>query len=250
MKTSTEAAIRLHAEQTYPNECCGLVVAVGRKEKYFPCRNLGDLDHFVLDPKDYAAAEDKGKVIAVVHSHPDANPNPSEADLVGIESSGLPWLICFVSKEGAGTITMTKPSGYKAPLVGRMFYHGTLDCYGLVKDFYERELGIELPDFLRKDEWWNKGEDLYMENFRDAGFSALRDDEHLDYGDLILMQIRAPVVNHAGIFLGEHPLKEDPTLYPVHNCVLHHMYGHLSERVVYGGYWAEHTRLIIRYRNE
>jgi hypothetical protein len=33
------AAIQAHAAEEYPRECCGLLLAVGRAQKYFPCRN-------------------------------------------------------------------------------------------------------------------------------------------------------------------------------------------------------------------
>lgn len=248
MQTGTERAIREHAEREYPKEACGLIVASGRRERYVPCRNTGDGAHFVMPPQDYAAAEEIGPVQAVVHSHPDASAAPSEADLVACEASGKPWVICSVFSGKAQETRIFKPSGYKAPLVGRMFFHGVLDCYTLVRDFYERELGIALPDFERADDWWSAGEDLYMKHFREAGFTPLEAGETLSYADVILMQIRAPVTNHAGIFLGTHALAEAPDLYPVPNAMLHHMYGRLSERAVYGGYWAEHTTLIIRHR--
>ena len=57
-------AIRAHAAAEYPRECCGLIVAVGRRQAYRACRNLArdPAEHFALDPKDYAAAEDAGDV--------------------------------------------------------------------------------------------------------------------------------------------------------------------------------------------
>ena len=50
---------------------------------------------------------------------------------------------------------------------------------------------------------------------------------------MILMAVRSPVANHAGIYLGSRPLAEAPGLYPVPNAMLQHLYGRLSERVVY-----------------
>ncbi|ADD94559.1 hypothetical protein [uncultured phage MedDCM-OCT-S08-C1615] len=35
-------------------------------------------EHFVLDPVDYAAVEDKGEIVAVIHSHPTTNHNPHQ----------------------------------------------------------------------------------------------------------------------------------------------------------------------------
>src|SRR3546814_4028951 len=90
MRKSTVAAMRAHAVQEYPRECCGLVVLVAGHEQYVPCANvaLGGR-HFVMAPEDYARAEDAGEVVALVHSHPDAPAQPSAADRVACEATGL-----------------------------------------------------------------------------------------------------------------------------------------------------------------
>ncbi|EPK8313892.1 peptidase P60, partial [Klebsiella pneumoniae] len=33
------------------------------------------------------------------------------------------------------------------------------------------------------------------------------------------------------------------------NMLLHHLYGHLSNRVPYGGYWMERTMKIVRHHS-
>ncbi|MEG1734013.1 MAG: phage tail protein, partial [Comamonas sp.] len=57
------------------------------------------------------------------------------------------------------------------------------------------------------------------------------------------------VANHAGIYLGSGTLAEAPGLHPVPNAMLQHLYGRLSERVVYGGYWQECTRAVVRHKD-
>lgn len=243
MNTSTLNAIRAHAESCYPRESCGLVIAVKRKERYVPCENaaIGD-EHFLISGEAYANAEDLGQVIAVVHSHPNMPAQPSEADLVSCEASGLPWHIVRVDlvdgNAVAGEINTIEPTGYCAPLVGRQFYHGILDCYTLIRDWYQIERGITLPDFKRSDEWWNDGQsDLYTQGFPLAGFEIRPHEQEPEQGDVILMQIRSKnsVPNHAAIYLGD-------------GLILHHLHGRLSSRDVYGGYWQEITRAVLRYR--
>lgn len=237
---TTLEAIEAHAVAEYPREACGLVVVVKGREQYRPCRNMADApgEHFRLDPSDYAAAEDAGEITAVVHSHPDAAAAPSEADRVGCEASGLPWLIVAVHGGRVAGRAQIEPCGYIAPLVGRTWSHGTLDCWALVRDWYARELGVALPSPPRADGWWNDGHsDLYAEAaMQKEGFRKLAPDETLLPGDVILMQIRARngVPNHAAVYLGD-------------GLMLHHLAGRLSSRDVYGGYWQEMTHRVMRY---
>jgi cell wall-associated NlpC family hydrolase len=154
-------------------------------------------------------------------------------------ASGLPWLIVGVLKDGDDLslteITEQVPDDYEAPLVGRSFVHGVLDCYSLIKDYYKRELGIELPHFERRDNWWNLGENLYMEKFTEAGFATFKGP--IQKHDVVIMQVyNSPVPNHAGVYIGN-------------DQILHHMYNRLSTRDVYGGgYFQEVTRVVVRYK--
>ena len=131
------------------------MVVIRGRERYVPCTNAAaGTDHFVLPAEEYAAAEDQGEIVAVVHSHPDVPADPSQADLVACEASGLPWYIVRVDLvDGAalaGQLVSIEPTGYQAPLVGRQFAHGVLDCYQLIVDWYARECGVTLKQFARQ----------------------------------------------------------------------------------------------------
>ncbi len=242
MKPNTISAIQYHAEADYPRESCGLIVIRKGRERYVRCKNVApDNGHFIIPAQDYAQAEEQGDIIAVVHSHPDAPAAPSEADKVSCEASGLVWHIVRVDSINgiptSGDMVTIEPEGYQAPLVGRQFFHGVLDCYSLIRDWYRQTRGIELKQFNRTDNWWNDGvTDLYTQGFPQAGFVSVGMDTELQIGDVILMQIRSKnsVPNHAAIYLGD-------------GMILHHLHGRLSSRDAYGGYWREVTRDIVRY---
>ncbi|MBZ4402421.1 C40 family peptidase [Myxococcus sp. AS-1-15] len=222
-----------HAREVAPRESCGLVIRDAGELVYRPCRNLAEGNaHFHLAPEDFARGEAEGEVVAVVHSHPNVSPEPSEADRVMCERWGLPWLIVNVP---VGHWRVLCPTGYTSSLLGRPFSHGVLDCFSLIRDYYREAVGLELPDFERPDDWWLKGGNLYLEGYERAGFvdvtgQALR--EH----DVLLMQLRAPVPNHAGVYLGA-------------DVVLHHLQNSLSKRETYSGFWARVTRKVVRHRS-
>lgn len=221
-----------HAHSESPKESCGLVIMRNGREIYVPCRNISTIENtFILDPEDYANAEDRGEIVRVVHSHCFSSPEPSEADKVACESSGLPWSIVSVPGEKWHDF---QPSGYKAPLIGRTWAHGTLDCYSLIRDYYLEKLGIEIPDFEREHEWWLKGGNLYLENFQKAGFYEVPA-ESMELHDVILIQISSPVINHGAVYVGD-------------DRILHHLFRRLSGRDTYGGYYKKHTVKVIRHK--
>lgn len=231
-----ERAFIEHAKAEFPNECCGVVVTRANKMHYYSCANIADQpkNDFVLDPRDYAEACEMGEVVGICHSHPYTDNKPSMLDLTECEKHGLPWHIVAIDRDlDASPINTFVPSGYVAPYVGRPFHHGVLDCYALIRDWYIRERGITLPDYEREDEWWNKGQDLYMRYFEEAGFAPIVDTPQ--EGDVVIMQIRSKQANHGAVYVGD-------------GKILHHVMGRLSTIDYYDGYWQDNTRLIVRYQ--
>jgi proteasome lid subunit RPN8/RPN11 len=237
MDSVNQSLALAHAAREFPREACGLLVIHKGRETYVPCRNICvGTDQFVIHPEDYVRADRLGEVVGVFHSHPNLPAEPSQADKVACETSGLPW---FILSFPSGQWHETQPSGYIAPLVGRAWAHGVLDCYSVIRDWYRAERGIDLPNFDRFDEWWKRGQSLYLDNFDSAGFDALGavQSQDMEVGDVLLMQVASPVPNHAAIYLGD-------------GLILHHLQGRLSSRDVYGGYWQKITTHILRHRTE
>lgn len=231
-------SIEDHAQAWYPRESCGLLLQQGATLSYFPCRNIADHESdFVLCPEDFAAAEDRGQVLAVVHSHPDAEASPSSMDVAQCNITGVPWLIVSYPKISyfwVDPIRKKMPNAAGAlPLVGRTFEFGVVDCYTLVRDYYYQRQGLVLNDYRREDRFWEKGQDLYRAYFELEGF--VRAAGPPEVGDAFLIQFMgSPVPQHAGVYAGD-------------GMILHHLPKRLSRADPYSGYWDKHTVEHLRY---
>ena len=223
----------VHAKNQDPKESCGLLIDVKGKEKYYPCRNLSSYSQqcFIIDPEDYAKAEDSGKVLAVIHSHPVTPPVASQADMISCEESGLIWHIVNPKTEQWG---FYKPSGYKPPLIGRHWVWGITDCWSLVRDWYKEKLGITLRDWDRPTTPEEFIENPMFEKCAwRTGFRQLRPEEKLENGDLLFMSIMATGLNHVAIFLD--------------GDVLHHLADRISCKEPYNQWLLKCTGMRLRY---
>ena len=217
MTPSILAQILAHARSEAPGECCGLLVTgLDSDALYRPCRNIGSVDRFEIDPADWAAAEDTGRILGVVHSHPGGPMEPSDADLDEQERTGLPWWIVDL---GGNWIRFGA-----APLEGRTFAWGVSDCYTLAQDC----LG-GLPERLRERDFW-----LHSDPFMDAeglGFVPIQGEP--EPGDVLLFSIHGRgTINHCAAYLGD-------------GRMLHHLPGRLSVAEPVGA-WVRCLHRVVR----
>ena len=223
----------IHAKEQDPKESCGLLIEIKGKEKYYPCKNLSNWSNqcFIIDPVDYAKAEDTGKILAVIHSHPTTQPVASQADMISCEDTNLPWHIVNPKTEQWGYY---EPSGYKPPLIGRHWVWGITDCWALVRDWYKEKKGIILRDWERPitpEEFI--ADPMFERCAWRTGFRQLRPEEKLQNGDLLFMSITATGLNHVAIFLD--------------GDVLHHLADRISCKEPYNQWLLKCTGMRLRY---
>ncbi len=223
----------VHAKDQDPKESCGLLLNIRGKEKYFACKNLSTWANqcFIIDPEDYVKGSDLGDIIAIIHSHPTTQPIASEADKISCEETNLPWYIINPKTEQWGSY---KPTGYKAPLIGRQWVWGVTDCWALVRDWYKQELGITLRDWERPitpEEFI--ANPMFEQCAEATGFKELEPQEKLENGDLLFMSIMTTGLNHVAIFLD--------------GDVLHHLADRISCKEPYNEWLLKCTGMRLRY---
>lgn len=242
LKDALRNKIYEEAVKNYPNEACGLIVQTTSKNcDFFPCKNVAQdpENHFVMDAQDQINAEQKGKVLAVWHSHVNQSNEASDADKSGCEITKLPWLITSISQNfnpelkgdfRISDFNLLEPSGFVMPYVGRPYLFGVFDCWTLCMDYLKNEFGVNLPYIptIHIDDWWTKNRNVLIEGAELYNLVRLPVDSDFQKGDILFMQMECVVPNHCAMYIGD-------------NTILHHVYNRLSMHSVYGGMYKKHT---------
>ncbi len=113
---SVLSALRAHGEETYPYECCG--VLLGRidedkrqVEQVVRCGNTRDdrpQDRYHIDPRELVRIQRQGRergldIVGFYHSHPDHPARWSQTDLAEAHWIGCSYVITSVEKGRAAT---------------------------------------------------------------------------------------------------------------------------------------------------
>ena len=139
--------------------------------------------------------------------------NLSDAFRKTMESMNIPFILI---KEDLSGCKEYFPSCYfeNPPYEGRPYIYGLMDCYTLFKDWYEKELKINIPwNIHRPYGWWEQRSSLYFEYMKQAGFA--NQSGVMQRGDVILFSLGGSVTNHVAIYLGN-------------GEILHHLGGKFS----------------------
>ena len=121
-------ALRSHGEETYPHECCGILLGTfdidkdERVVKHVIRAGNTRLDslhnRYNIDPKELIAAQKQARqagldIVGFYHSHPDHPPRWSATDLAEAHWIGCSYVITSVTK---GSADMTKSFALKGTL--------------------------------------------------------------------------------------------------------------------------------------
>ena len=242
-----------HSSYQPEMEICGLIC---ENDEVVPCPNVArnPQEQFEISTDYFLEINAANRVKAVYHSHWQDTDESwlSEADIANSKALKLPYILYHST---FGEWDFYDPNNlYPYPLIpnphkpkqlefylGWLFQYNRSDCYTLFRSFYKGMLDIELPDYPRGDieETTSPNWDMFAENFKECGFRKLNPDEPLQINDVLLMNIVGDRTHHAAILLD-----------PKTGKALHNLgERRLSELFMYGGYWEERTRAVIRYVN-
>lgn len=227
-----------------PREACGVIRG---KRRHLEAIALTNYDRRVKKvamraAEVYALESDGWAIQAIWHSHVRQTLEPSDTDLLQCKKSGVPWLI--YGYPNRRTKWISPEQHLELPLIGREFHHGVVDCYTLIRDYYRSVLDVDLPDFVREDDWWMRGGNVYLENLEAAGFYPIErkdiEREDLRQHDVLLMRmaptgVRLKYPSHGAVYVGASKIRQ-------------HLQGRRSEMVFLSPYYWNRTTHIARFK--
>lgn len=205
-----------HVVATYPEEAVAIVV--NNEVVLMTNTSATPQETFKVEPTEFWKYKDS--IQAVLHSHCfDLNDRsrldhrvPSKEDMIGQINMNCWWGITATEGEGTTPILWFGPDRNE-PYEGREFIFNVNDCLELVRDYYRRELGINIRPQARNWNWFET-ENLFEEAIDREGFVEVKIDE-IQVNDVVYFNILEDKTNHIGVYLGD-------------NQVLHHLFGRLS----------------------
>lgn len=224
------AAVKSHARREYPKEAVGQVL----NGVYEPLENRHET------PKISFLADVSDDATGLIHSHTDGSFSPSILDMQQQQAMDIPWGIVKCTQYECSHIEWFGDGSPIQPYLGRVFLDGIRDCWCLVRDWYFLEKGIRLDNLPRQEYWYlpppqGAGMDLLNPlTIRNCGFHEISQRE-LEAGDVILGKVASPVVNHAGLYLGN-------------GLVMHHMGSRISCREPLGR-WLRYCKHFVRHES-
>jgi proteasome lid subunit RPN8/RPN11 len=220
-----------------PEESCGVFIQYERNSPIEFCSlpNIAEdrEKRFEMDPVLFYKLEKQYEIKAVLHSHSNY-PHASKKDMEMQQKMKIPWGIMNFHKGAAREVFFFGDQLPIQDFIGRPFYHGVYDCYGIIRDFY-RACGIPMIDHPRGYRWWNlKGPNLIMKYFEEGDWVRVKEQE-IQPGDLVFMNIGGTQYNHTALYIGE-------------NLILHHLANRLSRREPLTS-WKKSSNFYARHKD-
>lgn len=168
---------------------------------------------FKLCPKEQVAATImNGDIEYVFHSHINSK-GPSFNDKYACNLHNINIITYDIYNDN---FYVNHPQGHSSYL-NKNFEIGKNDCYELVRNYYQTELGIKLGHYIRFENWFELDPFLFDKNFEKQGFTvvhngAIDENTKLEENDCILFSMiqEQEGCNHIGIYMGNNQMLHHP----------------------------------------
>lgn len=210
-----EKAVK-HAKEEYPNESVGAII----DKRYVKFANVSPSasNSFMLKDDMFNVAYMQGRVDCLIHSHHDSEKAlATKEDQITQQEFDIPFGIIELKNNSPTHVVFWGDTLPIEPLIGRPFFYGVWDCYGLVRDWIRINQNVIPPNPPRDWIFWWKKIAMFEEYVKSGQmpyeFINLKD---IEVGDILLYNVDGSTyMNHCGIVVEG-------------GKVLHHFDGNIS----------------------
>lgn len=223
-----------HAESLPEEEVCGFIYL---DRLLNPCvsREVNESqdkkNFFSISPSRILSLEN---IIGVYHSHPEGTAEPSKFDREMSEEMCMPFLVYSNKNKD---FWLHYPDSYVAPkLTGRPFVRGFYQCYTLIKDYFQIELG-DKESYSNHNYWPDfKGSSAnkYLLGVLSKRYTRIKNKE-IKKHDVLIFETSSPTV-HAGMYKGD-------------NLFYHHFAFQLSGLQEFNEKWQRRVKYVFRHNS-
>jgi proteasome lid subunit RPN8/RPN11 len=164
------------------------------------------VNSFYISPSRFLEVEN---IIGVYHSHVKDSAKPSNLDLLNSEETGLPFLIYSNTDKD---FWLNYPESYEPmKLTGRPFVRGFYQCFTLIKDYFEIELG-DKDDYCNYNYWPDfdgAKANKYLLGILNKKYTRVKDGS-IKRHDVLIFETKDPTV-HAAMYKGQNEFYHHPS---------------------------------------
>lgn len=152
-------AIRDHAVEQDPKECCGLLYEKEGQIESRACENISadTSRYFVINPRDYLHTSSLGKIKATYHSHTNKVEEFSVTDKLNSKRHKIDYVLYNTN---FNTFRLYSHKNSSVSFLDEEFTWGKHDCISLVQDYLKEEANVDfkLSKLLkeRTSDWPNR----------------------------------------------------------------------------------------------
>jgi proteasome lid subunit RPN8/RPN11 len=183
-------------------ECGFIVLDQGFDTRIIRARNVHEnkSKYFKIPLNNFLEIDEKYNILCIYHSHPQTSESPSKFDIKVAEEMCLPFLIYSLKSK---KFFLHFPTSFTPDkIIGRMYVEDIHECTCLVKDYYLKELGINITGWIknycipRNNKKANK---LLTKVFSKNLIEVNEPKKH----DILVFKFSDKKMLHAGIYIGE-----------------------------------------------
>lgn len=192
-----------HAKEVFPEESCGAVI--DNKYERFANRADDKINSFRIEDKHFEDMYRNERIQCVIHSHnDDAVSQATKEDQAAQQELDIPFGIIDMRGGAPIHVVFWGDSLPIEPLLGRPFFYGVWDCFGIVRDYIRKNTEWTPPNTPHKWEFWLENISLFEDaiNKKSLPYDYI-DIKDSKLGDVYLYSIHHhKYINHCGIYLG------------------------------------------------